>query len=101
MTRRAGEPDSRTIDGRLFNETRDALIAHVGGAPNATQQILIKQACHLQVHIAAMERQFTETAVQSPDSVKIYLAYTAALARLMRSADLKAAKPARPAKDAP
>jgi ketopantoate hydroxymethyltransferase len=86
--------DQRTKEARLVRETRADLVAHVGGAPSATQRTLIDQAVSLKLHIALMDRNAAETGgVMTEATGKQYLAWANALVRLMRELGVKAAPP--------
>ena len=67
-----------------MRDTRKELIAHVGGAPSATQRALIERAVQLTLRIATMDRKFAEAGLQTEHDTRTYLAWSASLSRAMR-----------------
>jgi hypothetical protein len=74
-----------------MRDTRTALIAHVGGNPSVTQELRIDRAVQLIVRMAAMDRKFVETEVQTEHDSRTYLAWTGRLLRILRDLGLEAA----------
>ncbi len=87
--------DGRTREARLVRDTRAALTAHVGGAPSATERVLIDRACQLTLRIVAMDRQFAETGAMSEHASRTYLAWSNSLTRTLREIGFKSAPPPR------
>lgn len=85
--------DGRTREAALMRRTREALVAHVGNCPTATQRVMIDQAVQLTIRIAAMDRKYAETGEQTDFDSRTYLAWTGSLTRLMRTLGLEAAPP--------
>ena len=83
--------DGRTREARLMRDTRAALTAHVGGTPSITQAMLIDRAVQLTIRIAAMDRKFAETEIQTDHDSRTYLAWTGSLSRLLRDLGMNAA----------
>jgi hypothetical protein len=84
--------DQRTKEARLVREMRAELIAHVGGAPSATQRALIDQAVSLKLHIALMDRRAAENGGAMGEAAgRQYLAWANAFSRLLRQLGTKAA----------
>jgi len=87
--------DGRTWEAKLLAATRADLVAHVGGAPSATQRALIDRAAWLSLHIAQMDRRTADGHAMSEHDSRTYLAWTASLSRLLRQLgpQAKGAKP--------
>jgi hypothetical protein len=71
-------------------ETRAALIAHVGGAPSATQRARIERAVWLTVKCSLIDAKIAACTDDDPDS-KSYLAWSNALRRAPRELGLQSA----------
>ena len=82
--------DGRTKEARLLQGIRADLVAHVGGAPSATQRALIEQIAQLQLRVAVMDRRFAETGAQTDHDSRTYLAWANSLSRLLRQLGVKA-----------
>jgi hypothetical protein len=87
--------DGRSREARLMKSLRAELIAHVGGKPSVAQTVLIDQATKIQLRIAMMDREGTDTGMSERRQVE-YLAWCGALTRLLRSLGLDAAPPPKP-----
>lgn len=85
--------DGRTRHARLVKSLRTELIAHVGGKPSTTQQLLIDQAAQLQLRIAMMDADGDSIGGMTERNQVQYLAWTGALSRLLRDLGLAAAAP--------
>ncbi len=81
--------DGRTREARLMESTRNDLVAHVGGAPSATQRAMIERAANLTVRIAIMDRRFAETKQQTEQDSRVYLAWTNTLSKTLRHLGLE------------
>jgi hypothetical protein len=82
--------DGRTKEARLANSLRRELTAHVGGNPSIAQRLLIDQAAKIQLRIAMMDREGTDTGMSERRQVE-YLAWCGNLTRLLRDLGLEAA----------
>jgi hypothetical protein len=60
-----GKIDGRSREAKLVRYTRNALIDHCGGDPNAVQTAMIDQVCQLTLRIQAMDRKFAESGEQT------------------------------------
>jgi hypothetical protein len=87
--------DGRSKEARLMKSLRTELIAHVGGEPSVTQRILIDQAARLQLRIAMMDREGTDTGMSERRQVE-YLAWANTLSRTLRELGLEPAKKPKP-----
>ncbi|HVC52761.1 MAG TPA: hypothetical protein VND87_12125 [Stellaceae bacterium] len=85
--------DGRTREARLLQETRDALIEHVGGSPSATQRALIERAAWLQLRVAQLDVRIAEGATFSDHDSRTYLAWSNSLGRTLAALGLKPAAP--------
>jgi hypothetical protein len=74
--------DQRTKEARLLRETRDELIAHVGGQPSATQLALIERAAWLSLGVARLDAKLTGAEFTQRDH-NTYLAWSNSLARVL------------------
>ena len=74
-----------------MRDTRDALIAHVGGNPSAPQRMLIEQAVWLHFHLAVMDRRTADGHQLTPHDSRTYLAWSNSLARLLKQLGLRGA----------
>lgn len=83
--------DQRTREARLVAATREELVAHVGGKPNAVQARLIHQACQLALRIALMDRKFLAEGDPTEHDSRTYLAWSAHYGRLLCQLGLAAA----------
>jgi len=83
--------DGRTKEARQLRGIREALVAHVGGAPSATQHALIERAVQLSLRITLMDQRFADAGRMGDIEGKQYLAWSNALNRTMRELGLKAA----------
>jgi hypothetical protein len=82
--------DQRTKEARLANSLRKELTAHVGGNPSIAQRLLIDQACQLQLRIAMMDREGTDTGMSERRQVE-YLAWCGKLTLIVDKLGLQAA----------
>lgn len=83
--------DCRTREATLLRQTREALIAHVGGAPSATQIALIERCAMLRLHLQLLdEKTLKAGGAMTEHDAKTYLAWTGAYTRLMRQLGLTA-----------
>jgi hypothetical protein len=76
--------DGRTKEARLMRAVRRELTAHVGGAPSATEMMMIEQAAQLRLHLALIDRKVAEGREMTPHDSRQYLAWSNALSRLLR-----------------
>jgi hypothetical protein len=75
-----------------MRRTRADLVAHVGGAPSATQRALIDRAVMLTVHLAMIDRKALQPGAELTEfDRRQYLAWSNALTRLMRQLGPKCA----------
>jgi hypothetical protein len=82
--------DGRTKQSRLMQAARDELIAHVGGQPNSVQRTLIERAARLQLYIAMMDAETSETGTMTERNSRQYLAWCNALRLCLRELGVKA-----------
>jgi hypothetical protein len=85
--------DGRTKEARLMRDTRNALAQHLGGKPSVTQTMVIDRVCNLTLRIATMDRKFAETGTMTELDTRQYLAWSAALTRLLRQLGFAGAAP--------
>ena len=78
-----GKIDGRSREAKLVRHTRNALIEHCGGDPNAVQMAMIDQVCQLTLRVQAMDRKFAETGEQTDHDTRTYLAWSNSLVRLL------------------
>ena len=83
--------DKRTKEARLLRETRDRLIAHVGGAPSEVQLQLIERISMLTLHVGVFDRRAIEAGGLSERDRREYLAYSNSLERALRQLGVKGA----------
>lgn len=76
--------DGRTKESRLLAEVRQELVAHVGGAPSATQRMAIERCAMLSLHLALMERDLLDGGVLSERNSRQYIAWSNSLSRTLR-----------------
>jgi hypothetical protein len=88
--------DGRCAEARLLRKTRAGFVAHLGGKPSATQAALIDRASMLTVHLARMDAKARETGEFSDHAGRQYLAWSSALARLVRQLGMDAAPTPKP-----
>lgn len=88
--------DARTKEGRLARAVRAELVEHVGGSPSATQRLVIEHASMLVVHIAAMDRKFSETGDLCAFDSRRYLSWSRALAFALSKLGTKGPKQSAP-----
>lgn len=84
--------DARTKEGRLARAVRDELVEHVGGEPSTTQKLLIEHAALLIVHLAVMDRKFSETGDLCAFDSRRYLSWSRALAFALSKLGTEGAK---------
>ena len=80
---------TRTAEGRLIRDVRADLIKHVGGAPSATQRVLIERAVMLTVQLGRMDAKSLVDGVMSDHASREYLAWSNTLTRTMKALGLK------------
>lgn len=81
--------DLRTRAARLMKAARAELVAHVGGAPSATQAAIIEQLVQLRLRLATMDRKFAEIGEMMSHESRTYLALGNSYSRLLRQLGLK------------
>jgi hypothetical protein len=92
---RFADLDRRTAEGRLFDQFRSELVAHIGGQPNVVQIAMIERCAWVHLRIRLMDEKLALGALTEQDS-KSYLAWSNTLRRLLQSLGLQpaATKPA-------
>ena len=75
--------DGRTREARLAASTREGLLKHIGHPASATEEMLIERCVQLSVRIALMDRRFAERCEMTEAETNTYLAWSAALSRLL------------------
>lgn len=85
------QPDGRTREARLMRETREALIAHVGGNPSAAQRGLIERGVWLTLAVSRLDAQMLAKGGLSDHASREYLAWSNTLTRTLRTLGLKGA----------
>src|SRR5215217_3761450 len=88
-----GKIDGRSREAKLVHHTRNSLIDHCGGDPNAVQIAMIDQICQLTLRIQAMDRKFAESGEQTDHDTRTYLAWSNSLVRLLCELGVKAQQP--------
>src|SRR5579863_8986822 len=88
--RRLGNLDRRTYEGKLFDEFRAKLLAHVAGSPTVTQAAIIERACWVNLRCAMMDAKVATGAFTDQDS-HVYLAWANTLRRLLEALGLQPA----------
>jgi hypothetical protein len=83
--------DQRTREARLLRETREKLIAHLGGKPSEVQRQMIERAAMLTLHVSLFDRRAIENGGLSERDRREYLAYSNSLERALRHLGIKAA----------
>jgi hypothetical protein len=83
--------DGRRAEAKLLRDVRDELTKHCGGLPSATQRMIINQAAMLTLRLHLMDRQSLRDEGVSERNGRQYLAWSAALTRLLRQLGLKGA----------
>lgn len=73
-----------TAEAQFIRELRADLVRHIGGAPSATQRILIERAVMLATHLARMDVDALTTGGMSDHARKQYLAWDGSLRRALR-----------------
>jgi hypothetical protein len=76
---------------RAAKTLRDALVAHCGGRPSATQEAMIDQAAELKLRLAVMDADYLRTSHRSAHASRDYLAWSNSLVRLLRQLGLQGA----------
>ena len=87
-----GKLDGRTRESRLLHQVKRDLTAHVGGAPSATQRILVDRAARLTLQVALLDAKHSDGAFTEHDE-RAYLAWTNTLTRLMRQLGMTSTPP--------
>lgn len=77
--------DRRSHEARLLRAFRQELTAHVGGAPTATQRVLIDRAAVLQLRLALMDRASLTTPGMTEKNGREYVCWTNALTRVLNA----------------
>ena len=81
----------------MMRRIRTELTAHVGGAPSATQRVLIDRAAQLALRLALLdEKMLTPGGAMTEHGSRQYLAWSNALDRAMRTLGLKGAAQRQP-----
>lgn len=84
-------PDARSAEAVLMRKTREALAAHCGGKPSATQAAIIDEVCWLTMYLARMnEAALRRGGVHSEHAARQYLAYSNSRTRALTKLGLKA-----------
>lgn len=83
--------DGRSPEARLLRQTREDLVAHLGGSPSAVQMVLIERACWLSLRLSLFDRKLAEGGDLSERDGREYLAWSNSLARLLKQLGLKGA----------
>ncbi|MCO6415137.1 hypothetical protein JYK14_02960 [Siccirubricoccus sp. KC 17139] len=83
--------DGRRREARLMAAVRRDLTAHVGGAPSATQRLLIDRCAQLSLHLALMDSELAAGKALGEAAGRQYLAWTNSLSRALRQLGLKEA----------
>jgi hypothetical protein len=83
--------DGRRAEAKLMKRVREELVAHCGGAPSSTQQILINRAAALSLRLHLMDREAAASGGLSEKNGREYLCWNNALVRLLRSLGLDSA----------
>lgn len=83
--------DKRTREGRLLAEVRADLTQHCGGMPSATQRGIIERCAWLSLWVAQLDAKAVEGGGLTDHDHRTYLAWSAALARLLRQLGTKGA----------
>jgi hypothetical protein len=74
-----------------MRDVRAELTKHCGGSPSATQRLIINQAAMLTLRLHLMDRRSLQDEAMSERNGRQYLAWSAALTRLLRQLGLKGA----------
>jgi hypothetical protein len=88
--------DGRTREARLLAEVRADLTAHVGGSPSATQRRMIERCAWLSLWVAQLDAKAIEGGGLTDHDHRTYLAWSAALTRMLRQLGWKGASAKRP-----
>ena len=72
---------SLTRDGAMYRRVVRQLVAHVGGHPSHTQELLIARIAWLQVHLARIDERAMADGGLSSHATREYLAWSNAIAR--------------------
>lgn len=88
--------DRRTREARLLQETRAALISHVGGQVSAIQAALIERAAWLTLRVAQLDAKIAAGDAFSDHDNRSYLAWSNSLSRTLRELGLRSAAPRQP-----
>ena len=83
--------DGRTREARLLAEVRADLTAHLGGNPSAVQRRMIERCAWLSLHVAQLDAKAVEGGGLTDHDHRTYLAWSAALTRMLRQLGLKGA----------
>jgi hypothetical protein len=81
---------------RYAREFERALVAHVGGQPSATQQVLIGRLTRLAVRLEQLDEKLLNGSDPSDHAAREYLAWSNSLNRGLRLLGLHGADPNRP-----
>jgi hypothetical protein len=82
---------TRSAEGRLIRDVRADLINHVGGAPSATQRVMIERAVMLTVQLGRMDAKALADGAMSEHASREYLAWSNTLTRTMKALGIKGA----------
>lgn len=75
--------DGRRREAKLMQQTRDELVAHVGGKPNAVERRLIERAAVLALRLAMMDAKAPDGAMSERDA-REYLCWSNSYVRTLR-----------------
>jgi hypothetical protein len=81
--------DGRTAEAKLMRGVKADLAKHCGGAPSATQRMLIDQAAMLTLRLHLMDKESIADPALSERNGRQYLAWANSLSRLLRQLGLE------------
>lgn len=73
--------DGRTKEAKIIGATRAAMVAHVGGKPDAAQAVIIERICGLTLRLAMMDRKAASGGGMTDIDSRNYLGWTNTLTR--------------------
>jgi hypothetical protein len=88
--------DGRSREGRYLAACRAELTAHVGGAPSASQRIVIDRAVWLRLHLLLLDEKLAGGTVLTDYDRRSYSAFSNSLVRAMRELGLAPTAPKPP-----
>jgi hypothetical protein len=83
--------DGRRAEAKFMRGVKADLVKHCGGAPSATQRMLIDQAAMLTLRLHLMDKASIADPVMSERNSRSYLAWANALSRLLRQLGIRGA----------